>query len=353
MLRVMVLVARLLLVTVLSAASWHAFRFAAADWLLGRGTPASLERSAAWWPERAEPHVRLAALDPDHEREHLDRALAREFRSSQIRIHRALVAEFAGEPGQARRLLEEAMALDLSFRPVWAWLGFVARQNTPDEFWAHARRAFQMSHGDRSALLDLCWSVRPEAGFLLREVVSRQAPVLFDFVQFLMRQGELAVAPEAFKQLLGQPYGSVSRANAGRVATREERLHLGLDLCDLLLDRRQRGAASVVWRDLLEHGFVASEAAGRCFDLRRAPGAEGIWVTANGHGWSVEFSGRQPDEAELLWRPAFEAPPPSRSPDARLAWVRRAEHGQPRDVLVYRREPGQLPLRGAFEVERP
>ena len=190
------------IVLVLAMGAWWAARFSFGCWWLTVGSAEACRRSVRWWPERVDAYVRLAALEPEREREYLDAALAREPRSSAVLVARAMVAEFGGDTGEAKGLLERALRLDRGFRPAWAWLGFVARRESAEEFWVQARRAFQMSFGDRAALFDLCWSVRGDGRFLWREVVSRQAPVLFDFVQFLMRQDDLATAREAFATLL-------------------------------------------------------------------------------------------------------------------------------------------------------
>lgn len=326
-------------------------RIALADWWLRQGTAASVSASVRWWPQRGEAHARLAVLEPERELEHLQTAVRREPRSSQLLIARALAEEFSGKSQEARDSLTKAMEIDRGFRPVWAWLVFLSRQGDQGPFWTAARRAFVMSHGDRQALFELCWSLKPDGAFLFRNVVSRQAPVLMEFVMFLMKQGELETAGVAYAALLEQPYGSASRANAGRVATREERSHVGMDLCDLLLDRGRAGPALGVWRVLQRWKLTDQGAAGRCFDFRMVPELEGVRVTEAGGGWIADFNGRQNDEVEVLWRPAV-AGAPRVELDRRLRLETRFVNGRPREVVVYRRLPGDLPLRGIAEVVR-
>ena len=98
--------------------------------------------------------------------------------------------------------------------------------------------------------------------------------------------------------------------------------------------------------------MAGAAAAGRCLDYRASPEVDGIRVSGGANQWMLEFTGRQPDEADLLWRPAAglaREPIPS---DSRLAWVTRMVHGVPREVLVYRRDAGQVPLRGSFVLGR-
>jgi hypothetical protein len=255
--------------------------------------------------------------------------------------------------------LVKAMQLDRGFRPVWAWLGFHARQGNETAFWKGARQAFLMSHGDRRPLFELCWSLRPDAGFLFSQIVSRQAPVLMELVMFLMQRDQLDTAQAAYAALLEQPYGSVSRANAGRVATRDERAHVGMDLCDLLLDRGRIADAAGVWRLVRRWNLAGPGSAGRCFDFRRSPApTPGVIITESGRGWQLEFSGRQEDEVDLLWRhPAraglSEGAPAPKGMDRRLFLEERLVDGRRREVLVYQRPQGEVPLRGLVEVDRP
>jgi hypothetical protein len=204
-----------------------------------------------------------------------------------------------------------------------------------------------------------------------------------------MRKEDLEGARRVFHRLVDLPVGSVHRSNAGRVATREERRALGLDLCDLLFDRRDPAGARRVWQALGHAGLTPARIdsafertpSGRAFDWRieNPPGVEQRLES----GWRIEFSGRQADRIRLMWRWL----PFDRSQAARIVtefapggpaeglWWRVtvpgpetelavAKAGAPLRVLAppgvklgrlelaYRRMPGELPLRGTVRILR-
>lgn len=277
---------------------------------LERQDPAAVAAAAALDP-RASLYLQLALLDPQREQDHLLAALASEPRLSEAHLLLGWRAEAMGDPA-AEGHFRKAAALDRRFRVRWAWLEFLARRGRLAEFWREAPPVFAMSYGDRQALFDLAWELKPDGRALLGSVIPDHPSVLFGFIQFLMQKGDLAAARAAYLRLVALPVGSVHRANAGRVATAEERRDLGLDLCDLLFDRRDPAGARQIWRALGTRGlFPAAASGGFDSEFRRRPSGRGFdWrvMPVPGveqrpeQGWRMEFSGRQPDQARLLWR---------------------------------------------------
>ena len=333
-------------------------RLAYASWLAGQGTAGQLSLAAALAPYNSGFHFALAQADPLHEKEHLHRALTWKPRSPGALIALSLIAESEGDPRAANELLDRALAADHGFRPVWAKLNLASRRKDQDSFWPAARRAFAMSHRDRRALLDLCWEMRPDGPFLLRHVGLRP-PVLFDTTIFLMQQAELAAARRAFAVLADQPYLSLSETNAGRVATADERRQLGMDLCDLHLDRGDAPGAWIVWENLGKKN-LRRPAESRGFAWRH-PAAEvpGVESIATGGGSILRFNGGQADDVSLLWR-YLEPRAPGRyrvtidlDPAGSLAYPREVtiQPGSPVALEIrYHRSPGTLAFRGAVRV---
>lgn len=268
----------------------------------------------------------LAETDPENETRYWRQALAQRPRTWEALVGLALEAESQGDRAEARRLLDRAVAVNRTFRTQWARLNFLARtvqdtvqdtaQNTAQEadFWPAARQTFAMSHRDRRALFELCWRMRPDGSFLLREVIGNRPPVLLDATQFLMEK-DLPAARLAYARLLEAPYLSVAETNAGRVATAEERRGVGLDLCDLDLHHGHRREAWATWQGMRRRNLLTATS-GRGFDwrpetrpeTRPEKGMTGLEATPAGPHWVVSLSGDQAAGAVALWRPAPPAP---------------------------------------------
>jgi hypothetical protein len=258
----------------------------------------------------------------------------------------ALAAEGRGEAERAREFHARAAEVNRTFRPGWAQLSFFARVGDVDAFWRAAPAVFEMSHRDREALLALCWRVQP-SGRRLLAVAGRRPPVLFDVTRFLLRQ-DLAAARLAYAGLLEQPYLPLAAANAGAVATREERRALGLDLCDLDLDRGDRAEAWRTWKAMARRGMVDPQV-GRGFAWRLPKGeaARGVDAYLDGGEWRVSLDGGQVANSTVFWRYL----PPDSSPElpalpTGLVWI--LEGG--RQQLRYERKLGTAPFRGTLRV---
>jgi hypothetical protein len=266
-----------------------------------------------YWPEY---YRAMAEIEPRGEEGWLNGLLEIEPRDSAAMIRVAAVAEWRGVLPRARNLLERAARHDARYRTQWALLEFETRHPS-SALWKIARRCFVMSHRDRRLLMETVWDLRPEGDFLLAEVIPDSPPVLYHFASFLMEQGDLPAARAAFARLIALPVGSASRANAGIVATALERSHLGLDLTDLHLDRRDPASAVALWKSLNQmnlvrvdgaedagrqvvNPFFRTEPLGRGFDWRALRSSAVEMRRADG-GWRVDFPGnRPPDRVALL-----------------------------------------------------
>ena len=312
-----------------------------------------------------------ALAHPEQEEEYLRSALGKNPHFSEAAIALAAALEQRGDVLGARRELQALTERDRRFRPRWAQLNLEARQGRQEEFWTLARTLVPMSFGDHRPLIELMWQMRPDAKFVVSQLSAGRAPLLMDLTALLMEKDELDTARVVFRRLAAQPYESAARANAGPVATAEERRQRGLDLCDLHLDRRQGEGAFEVWQTLVAAGLIderlwasganvnarfAVEPAARGFDWRPRV-AEGIEQRWGAEGWRIEFSGQQRDEAELLtkwsWSPGRRVwRPEIASGDGRaLEWrTEEVALGLVRTRLVYRRRPGTMPARGSVVI---
>jgi hypothetical protein len=329
------------------------------------------------WPDY---YRALADRQPQREEVWLRALVAMEPRDTDAVMRLAAVAEWRGDLADARQLLERAASRDARYRAQWALLDFEARHpgsSFPREI---ARRCFSMSYGDRRILLETVWSLRPDGRFLVDELLPDSPGTLYQATSFLMDQDELPAARKAFGRLIRQPIGSPGRANAGIVGTALERAHLGLDLADLHLDRRDPESAVTLWHSLVERRLIAVDGAaeagrqvvnsrfrteplGRGFDWRMAA-ASGVEMRRVEDGWRVDFGSRPPDRAELLTQRILVTDHlmpleiDSSAPD----WVQATVTAGPpipgtamrvaRLRIEYRRPPGQPPLREPLVIRQ-
>ena len=328
----------------------------------------------------------MAEREPQHEETWLTGLLAIEPADTDALVRLAAISEWRGDLSWARTLLMRAAGHDARYRAQWALLEFESRHadrvglaRSESGVWTIARRCFTMSYGDRQALLETVWALNPHGRFLLDTVIPDLPPVLFYATHFLMDQGDLPAARQAFSRLIAQPLGSLSRANAGIVATAAERAHLGLDLADLHLDRHDPASAIGIWHSLERRHLVAVDGGdeagvqvvnpqfhtpplGRGFDWRVAS-SPGVEMRRTEDGWRVDFAGRPPDRAVLLTQRVILNPGQLVKPEVLASapsWVRASlvDETTGREIvdpgpatrvvrlrIEYCRPPGQPPLR--------
>ena len=326
----------------------------------------------------------MAEREPRQEETWLKGLLAIEPADTDALIRLAAIAEGRGDQKAARALFAQAAGNDARYRAQWARLEFEARhlRMPAIDIWKTARLCFAMSYGDRQALFETVWRLKPDGAFLLATVIPDAPPVLFLATSFLMEQGDLPAARQAFSRLVALPLGSQSRANAGIVGTAVERAHLGLDLTDLHLDRHDPASAIAIWQSLDRHRLVRvdgsgeagrqvvnprfrTEPLGRAFDWR-VTASPGVEMRRVEDGWRVDFASRPPDRVLLLDQRVILNPGPRPVPEVLAnapSWVRatlvdeidRVPPHQTRIArlrIEYCRPPGQPPLREPLVIRQ-
>lgn len=381
--------------SLLLAASWRVAAEACAEQLFATGEVEHLRRAAQLAPGRALYQLALA--------DRLDRtggdplpALREAARLSptddSIWIRLGLHEELAGQLADAEKHLLEAARVSRKFLPRWTLANFYYRQGRSEAFWPWAKEALAISYGDRSALFDLCWSLRPEPEFLLERVIPSRLDVRADYASFLVARRQFRVAAAIYEGLAPEaPPGDLNRF---------------LDAIDRMLDSGAPEPAQTVWNALCRSrripyppldrhsGPVVTNAdfsrwtLGRGFDWR-VPETPGVVAAPDPRGgWRILLSGDQPERCEILiqrlllepgrrYRLGFRArallaaggSPPSASGlaweilggDGRL-WLRAALTDQNLEFtapagdgaallrLVYERVPGSVRARGEIEL---
>jgi hypothetical protein len=319
-----------------------------------------------------------ADLDQKESAAALDAALLSDPRRTAARLSLALAAESQGRLADAERDLREAAHLDRQYQPAWTLANFYFRQNDSANFWIWARRAAALT-ADYRPLLRLANASEPHAGAVLSRLEAG-APLeraeLDDVLTRADAEGVRTVAQSlAARQ---QPSDKLRLKTTVDWQIRQNRAHDAVELWNTVTSSPLDPAAGQV---LTNGGFAhAPESLG--FDWR-IPSLDGLTARWNPSGREIlSLSGTQPERCVLLeqilpldrprlrlrfeystsgmdastglrWNldgqdaPAWEPAPGGRS---NSFIFRQAHSGLSRLILLYRREPGSVRVRGRIEI---
>ena len=313
-------------------------RLAGADWLFVKGDAASIRQAARMAPENAGYAGALARAEPGRAVEILRAAAARHPLDGGLRIELGKAQEQRGDFSAARQSLLDATRLDRGFAPRAALAEFYCHRRDAERFWPAMREALSVSYGDGWEQFRQCWSLTFDAKAILERAIPDRPHVLRFYLDFLLNEKRLDASTPVALRVLAR-------------ADRDSALSL-LNYCDRMLENGRGEQAQIVWDGLVDRNLVVES--GRGFDWRIS-NIPGIRVQRSAGGWTVHFSGMQPETAEILARyvtldPArryiLRCPVPERSG---LACA--LTHG--RLVLLYRRPPGASRLEGPVQVGEP
>ncbi len=267
---------------VLAVGGYWSIRLSWADWLFRRNTLSSVARAVALDPANGRYHAWLAEL-LDNEGQspaaELDAAARLNPLDSRVWIRRGLNAEMNGNPAEGERLLLHAAGIDRLLEPRWTLMNFYFRQGNEDRFWRWAKESLAISYGDRAALFELCWKMRPDGPTIAARALPPSYPILKQFLQFLLAKGQVDQAG-----VLAE--GIVSRAP-------EEDKAVFLDCLEQVLRGGNPLRAMKIWNGLCER---------RLLPFAPLDPAKGLSLTNGGFATfpsSVGFDWRMPANAEL------------------------------------------------------
>ena len=284
-------------VAALAAGAFCAARIGWAGTLYRRATPEGVERAAALDPLRAEYRAGLAQLDQAAAIPHLERALALDPYLTSARLALAAEREQRGEMGESEAQYLEAASRDRLFAPAWAAANFYFRAGRTQSFWKWASKAAAIAPGDLNALFDLCLAADDDAHAVAERVVLGNPSAERRYVAYLV----------------GHRRGAEAYAVAQRVAARgrSQDRPLLLDYVDDAVAGGRIADAAEIWNnaasdrpwrpDALVNGDFALPISNRGLDWHLTP-AEGLTSAAGDGELTLFFSGRQPENCELLWQ---------------------------------------------------
>lgn len=269
------------------------------EYFMSPGTTEALARATRLAPLDADLWRRLGIssldTDPVAAKRYLERAAQLDSFDANALIGLGLLAESSRNFDEAERNLVRAASLSQRFKPKWAVAYFYARSGRLDDFWPAAALAANIPSADIKPILQLAQSLQDNdpgdlAGLLKLDTQYGRA----EYLRFL----------------LSRPGSSgVSRIALG-VRPNPETRDLLMAACERLIETRRGAEAVQLWNsiagtNLSPHQGVSLtnarfENSGlRGFDWRSASNP-GITATTRPEGLRLEFSGRQPEDFNVI-----------------------------------------------------
>ena len=235
-------------------------------------------------------------------------------RSAEVLTHTALLREMNGDTRGAEQLLLTAETYNHVWLPRWTLANFYLRQQRPADALKWARLALNRAYGDRRAVFRLCREAGAADGQILDEILDLNDPQnLSAFLAWITEEDRLEVLDQAAQRYLQ----AASRPR--RVGEPAPDATPGLlSITERLLQGGHPEEAHAVWQRLLATRHLQVVAPTRdealtnpslvlpglnppCFDWR-TNSHEGVDLRRGTElgGIVLEFSGRQPEAAELL-----------------------------------------------------
>jgi hypothetical protein len=262
-------------------------------------------------PGDAECHLRMAALlclQGADARDELAQAAALKPDDYRIWLRLATECESRDDPAGAERSLLRAASGSRHFEPRWRLANFYFRRQNSPEFWHWAREALPVAYSDPTPLFRLCREM-PGADEQLARILPDQPRLLGAYLRFLTAGNDVDRGERIARKLL--PLAGIA-----------ERPAL-LAYCDRSLTELRGEPAARIWNGLVSRGLAlgpsldpygggfvtngsfAREPAGGGFDWRLVP-QPGVTAVRSSGGLTVNFSGRQPENCDLLvqWIPS-------------------------------------------------
>jgi len=292
-------------------------RLAYADYLFRRSSSEDIARAIGLVPSDPGYHARRAYLEPSQRVASLERTLALNPRDSAAWIELGLLAEGRNDLAEAERCLLESARVDRTFNPRWTLANYYFRRTSAappgqasqdrnaEEFWRWAREAASIASDDLTPLFRLCWKMSGNAEEICRRVLPDRPRALAEFLSFLLAENHLEDGESVAQRLMDYPG--------------PEHFSGLLGYCDRLLEAGRLSPALRVWNGLISRNLVqgntldpgkgvvltngqfAAMPLRHGFDWRMpfVPGAAVTW-TAAPRGLKISFSGRQPEQCELI-----------------------------------------------------
>lgn len=285
----------------LCTALYSTIRLQRADWLFVKGDAASIRHAIRLAPGNAEYYSALAQAEPDRAVAILQEAVSLDPRNAGLLVELGLAAEQQGDFRGAEASLLEATRLDTGYAPRWALSDFYFRRSDAEKFWPMTKAALAVSYGDLAPQFRNCWALSSDAQAILERAIPERPLVLREYLDFLLSEGRL----DAAEPVAGELLASADRNSLPSL----------LQYCDRQLQEGRGEPALVVWNELARRKLIPdaqlSPGAGLVNADFRTPQSEhgfgwqlstpeGVYAEHTSAGLTLRFSGKQPEDVELL-----------------------------------------------------
>jgi hypothetical protein len=298
---------RCVVVMLLAAGGYRAGLLAWTDHLSRSSSLADRERAVRETPD-ASLYERLAAKvdkeggDPAPS---LARAIELDPAKAEYHMRVGLQAEMAGRFDAAEQSLLTAARLSHLYQPRYLLAQYYFRRQNPEAFFTWAHAAFDMSYNEVTPLLDLCWRMHPDPGWLEAHALSGRREIKRQYLVFLARHKAIEPAEYLAAKLSELP-----------VAADVPSL---LEFCDRNLAAGRAARPVQVWNRLcaghllpfeelepaqgvsLTDGNFAHPAVGQAFDWHLND-TDGVISRRMIDKLNVTFSGHQAEWCGIAWQ---------------------------------------------------
>jgi tetratricopeptide (TPR) repeat protein len=278
-----------------------------AEWLARSSAAVDLDRAlklapgnAAYWLRRAD----LLDRDLTSPVNALERAAALNPFDADIWIRLGLDAEARGNFPKAESCFLQSARVSRRYQARWTLANYYFRRGAAAEFWAWTRQALDLEPADAAALFQLCWKMSASSSEIFERGIPANRKVWRNYSRFLLAQNRIDAAGYVIGRLLSD-------------AQPDDR-DLLLEASDRFLASHAIELASAAWNALCDRKLMtcASIHPSGGMSLNDAPDARAL---GHGFAWhigkspgltasirpgvaSVEFSGSEPENVEILWR---------------------------------------------------
>jgi tetratricopeptide (TPR) repeat protein len=256
--------------------------------------------NAAYWLRRAD----LLDRDMASPVNALERAAALNPFDADIWIRLGLDAEARGNFPKAEACFLQSARVSRRYQPRWTLANYYFRRASAADFWAWTRQALDLDPADPAALFQLCWKMSATSSEIFERGIPANRKIWRDYSRFLLAQNRIDAAGYVIGRLLSD-------------AQPDDR-DLLLEASDRFLASHAIDLASAAWNALCDRKLMTCSSIhpSGSMSLNDAPDARAL---GHGFAWhigksagvtasirpgvvSVEFSGREPENAEILWR---------------------------------------------------
>lgn len=280
---------------------------AIADALARSSTASDVDRAlavapgnAAFWLRRADIFDRDMA-SPVYA---LKRAAELDSFDANIWIRLGLDAEANGNFPGAESYLLRAASVSHRYQPRWTLANYYFRRGSAGEFWKWTRKALDLEPPDPAALFQLCWRMSNSPSEILEKAIPTSRQTLRNYSRFLLAQNHIDAAGHAIGRLLpgAQPEDRDLLLEASDRFLASQAIELASAAWNALCDRQLIACSSIhpSGRISLDDGAGAA-ALGHGFAWRSSK-SPGVTTSIRPGATQIEFSGRQPEQVEILWR---------------------------------------------------